>query len=150
MSFPASTELLSSSLANACGQARRVKDIATTLRTASAVGDVPRTNLIFLMQQLSTAIAIWNQTAALSGIAAYAQAQLGNGSLNVATEFTSMVNAATALRDWIFTNFPKDAGSGAWLTGSFNNAGTLTELVFTTAQLAQFRANVDTFVATIS
>lgn len=149
MAFPASSPLLSDVLADARAEARRVTAKSASLKAASLAGDVPRPDLIAYMGQLNKAVGVWNAARSTPGIAVYAQDQLGSPTLDVGAEFTAMMNATTTLRDWIFTNFPKDAG-GAWLVHSYSNAGIQTALVFTTAQLAQFRNHIDTLIATIS
>jgi len=54
------------------------------------------------------------------------------------------------LRNWINTNFPRDAGSGAVLTHTYSQAGLPTELQFQIADLAAFRTQADAFLATVS
>lgn len=149
MAFPASAPLLSDELAKAKNEALRIRNLSTAIKARSLAGDIARFELIAYMGQLNRAVTIWNAARSTPNIAAYAQTQLGNGSLDVAAEFTAMMNATTALRDWIFNNFPKDAGN-AWLVYSYDSAGVQTSLVFTTAQLAPFRTNVDSLLATIS
>lgn len=149
MAFPASSPLLADELSKAKNEASRIKGVATSIKATSLAGDTPRYQLITFMGQLNSALAIFNATRSTPNIASYAQTQLGAPGLDVAAEFTAMMNATTALRDWIFTNFPKDVG-GAWLVYSYDNAGVQTSLVFTTAQLATFRTNVDSLLATIS
>lgn len=149
MAFPASTQRLDAALTNACAQALRVKQFFTQLRNDSAAGDVTRDRIIIGLQVLTGAITTWDQARSTPGIAAYAQAQLGTPELDVNTEFTAMMSTADLLRTWIATNFPKDAG-GAWLVYSYDATGAQSPLVFTTAQLNQFRTNVDALLAKIA
>lgn len=149
MAWPASTQTLEKALANVNTQALAVKARLQQLVTDSAAGAVDRWRLVDVMRLLSQAIAMWNAASALPGMAAYAQAQVGNSQLDVATEFQSMVNAAQSLLNWIAANFPKDATSGAALVASLNADGTMTQLTFTTAQLATFRTNANAVIATI-
>lgn len=153
MAFPASAPLLSDELAKALNEARRIRNLSTAIKAASLAGPVARFELVAYMAQLNRAVGIWNAARSTPNIADYAQQQLGNGALDVAAEFTAMLNATTALRDWVFNNFPKDSGaggSGAWLVYSYDSAGVQTSLTFATAELAQFRTNVDALLATIS
>ena len=129
--------------------ASSIRAQSVAIRDASAAGPIARDQVLAYMVRLSSVIANWNAARSAPNIGPYAQNQLGNGTLDIDAEFTAMLNAATALRDWIFTNFPKDAG-GAWLLYTYDSAGAQTSLTFTTAQLAQFRTNIDAFVATIS
>jgi len=150
MAYPASSQSLQQALGNADSQASKIKLFAQNLRNASAAGPIGRQQVIDFVRTLANAIATFNATSALSGIGAYAQAQKGNGSLDVVAEFTSMVTEATSLRDWISANFPKDATSQALLIYTADASGVLTELTFTTAQLAQFRTRCDSLIATIA
>lgn len=149
MAFPASSPLLADELARARNEASKIRTIATSIKTASLAGDVPRQQIITFMGQLNNALGVFNATRSTPNIGAYAQTQLGSPTLDINVEFTAMMTATSTLRDWIFANFPKD-GSGAWLVQSYDNSGAGTQLVFTTSQLAQFRTNVDALIATIS
>lgn len=149
MAFPASQQTLADALGTVNATANKIKSRALTLRNTSVNTNVARYELLDLQKALNDAVTTWNTAAAIPGLAAYAQAQFNNATLDVAAEFSGMVNAAISLRDWIFANFPKDAGSGAVLTRTVAANGTVTELVFTPAELAQFRTRVDTFAATI-
>ena len=120
------------------------------LRDQSAVGATSRSSYLSLLAQLGAAVNRWAAIAAISGMGAYAQNQYGSGTLNIGAEFTAMRNAAISLRDWIFTNFPKDAGSGAVLVTTVDTNGVQTALEFTSQQVSGFRTQADAFVATIS
>lgn len=155
MPFPASAPLLADELSKARNEGLRIRNLSIAVRAASLAPGTPpvpisRFELVAYMAQLTRAIGIWNAARSTPNIAAYAQTQLGSPGLDVAAEFTSMLNTATALRDWIFANFPKDVASGAWLIYSYDSAGVQTSLTFSSAELAQFRTNVDALLATIS
>jgi len=150
MAFPASQGTLASSLQEASNIAVRLKGLAQQVRTASAAGDTGRSIYLTLQARLAEGAARWAQIGAVPGIAAYAQEQYGNGSLDVVAEFTTMRNAVLALRDWIFNNFPKDGGSSAALVFVYNVDGVPSELTFTSVQTIQFRVEADAFIATVS
>lgn len=149
MAFPASTQLLSFVLENARTKANSVRQESILIRDRSAAGNVNRVDVVHYMGRLTNALAAWNAARSTPGIGPYAQEQLGSPTLDVDTEFGEMLSTATTLRDWIFANFPKDV-SGAWLVHSYDASGVQSHLVFTTAQLAQFRTNVDALIARIS
>ncbi len=149
MAFPASQPIPAAGLLRAQTTALSVKTLLERINADSLAGDVPRTKLISVMGQLNASITILNDAAAIPGVAQYAKDQFNDQSFDIAAEFTTMVAAITTLRDWIFSNFPKDTGSGAWLAQLFNNAGVATELSFTTAELADYRTNADAVIATI-
>lgn len=150
MAYPATTQSLQDAIALADANANKVKTFTQSLRNASAAGPVGRQGVIELVGVLTRAITAWNGVAARPGIAAYAQAQKGNGSLDVAAEFTAMVTQATSLRDWIVNNFPRDAASQAALIWVYDANGNPQELTFTTLDLAQFRTRADAVIATIA
>jgi hypothetical protein len=149
MAFPASTQTLSDALESARGTANRIKTATQSLRDNSAAGSVARTEFVNLQRFLQKAIDAWNASAAVPGIAAYAQAQYDDVGLDIAAEFTTMVAAAVTLRDWIFTNIPTDSGSGAALLNIVGSDGELTPIDVTTAQSAGFRTEADVFILTI-
>jgi hypothetical protein len=126
------------------------KAYASNLSANSLTGPTPRSNLVGLHSTLSGAIDLWNHTKTISGMEAYSRDQFDDPTLDVAVEFNAMIDAAVSLRDWIFNNFPTDSVSGAIAEKVLNPAGGADELDFTTAQLADFRTEVDLFTATIS
>lgn len=88
--------------------------------------------------------------ATVPGLAAYAQAQVNDATLNIATEFTGMANATVTLTNWMIANFPKDA-SGYLLAKQFNtdNSGRQIDRMFTAASLAGFVTALNALLATI-
>jgi hypothetical protein len=150
MAFPASQNTLAQALSLASTLGTKLKSQTQLLRAASAAGPTGRMAYITLQARLHEAITTWATLASTPGIGAYAQEQYGNGTLDIAAEFTAMRNAAITLRDWIGANFPKDATSGAWLVHSYDTTSAVpTELTFTSAVTAQFRTNADAFTATV-
>lgn len=120
----------------------------TTLNAQIAAGNVSGQSII---TSLSFFIAINNQLtayAAVPGIAAYAQQQVNNVSLDVAGAFSGMQAALVAVGNWIVNNFPKD-------TGGFAQAFTLTIAgpqwaTFSTAQLSGLATLLTALSATIN
>ena len=149
MAYPASTQTLHDTLGRVNRTALTTQRQVQQLRNDSAAGDTIRQRYIDLQRTLDQAIKEWNKAASVPGIEAYARDQLQNQTLDLATEFSAMVTAATNLRDWINTNFPRDATTGAVLLKTVDTAGTETPLVFTTAQTAGFRTQADAFIATV-
>lgn len=123
MSFPASTGQLSDTWIQACRLGISVKNATNNILSQSQSA-LPANNAIQYAQFLSGAIAALNQYAAVGGIAAYAQQQANNPSLNIVTEFTNMVTDIQAVVNWITGNFPKD-GSSNLLYAKFNGDGSL-------------------------
>lgn len=151
MAFPASTQRLSQALDGVSGAALRIKQQTQQLRTLSAAGPTDRRAYIALAQQLHATITAWAAAASLPGLPAYAQAQWGSDQIDVSAEFTAMRNAAVALRDWILSVFPKDAGTGAFLVSSYDAVTAAeTPLTFTAAKTATFRTHADALTGAIA
>lgn len=81
--------------------------------------------------------------AAVPGIAAYAQQQVNNGTLDVAGAFATMQSALVAVGNWIITNFP--SASALTLTAAGPQWAT-----FSTAQLAGLVTALNALSATIN
>lgn len=150
MSYPASIETLRRAFDGANGFSLTAKNKAQGLRTRSVSGPVERRLFLDLQQTLAQAITWWDRAKALPGMQAYARDQFQNQTLDVAAEFVAMTVAAASLRDWIFAVFPTDAASGAVLEKAVDINGTVTDLTFTSLQLAAFRTEADAFLATVS
>lgn len=150
MAWPATQNTLQTTLAQVSSQALTVANTVTALRDQSAAGVVSRARVVSVIRTIRTAVAIWNAAAAVPGIAAYAREQFSDTGLDVAAAFSAMVTQAEELANWIESAFPKDPGSGAWLIYTVGADGNLTELTFTTAEMAGFRSRADLFLGTIS
>lgn len=150
MAWPASSQNLAEGFALVNATANKLKQRVQALSTASGAGPTSRQQYLDLQRSLDEAITRWSQVGALPGIVEYARAQLDNPTLDVVAEFTTMRDAAIALRDWINTNFPRDATSQAVLVYAYNAAGIPTELTFTSGQTATFRAQANAFTATVA
>ncbi len=149
MPYPASVVLLQDGLGNVNRQSIVLKSYLQQITNQSLAGPVSRDTMLTALSRISVALSAWNTAAGLTGIAAYAQAQLGGTSDDIPTEFGNMVSATTALQSWIVANFPKDVASGAWLLETSDATGARIPLTFTTSDLAQFRTNAAAVIATI-
>jgi len=149
MAFPASLSILQTEFSQALYTASALKQNAQGLRNASAAGPVTRGAVLELWRQLGAALVIWNRAATTPGMAQYAMDQFDNQSLDIAAEFTAMLAAADSLRGWINTNFPRN-GSGALLLETADANGVRSNMTFTTLELADFRTQADSFIATIN
>jgi hypothetical protein len=154
MAWPASKQTLADRFQKINRTAERIKFIVNDVRARSLAGPVERQELINLQRMLDEAIGYFNAAINLpqvdrDALIAHIRSQFGDDAMDVAAEFVAMRDSAVTLRNWVFTNFPRDAGSQAVLVTTVNQAGYETALTFTTAQLAGFRAQADVFVATI-
>lgn len=149
MAFPASQQTLADALAAVSRTATSIRQRTVVVRNASAAGPIARQLVVDLQRALADAVAAWDAQASRPGLAAYAQQQFNDPTLDVAAEFGAMRAAAVKLRDWIHANFPRDAATGAVLVRTYDVNGVPTELTFPSAVLAEFRTRCDTFLATI-
>jgi hypothetical protein len=154
MAFPSSSGTKQENLASAWSIARNaaggIKQRAESLKTSSAAGPIPAASVLDLLTYLADQKLVLSRVAGLTGIAAYAQEQVGDPALNVATEYSNMIAAVDAVRDWVLANFPKD-GSGYLLVTQFagDNSGRTVSRQFSSAETAGLRTVLDALIATI-
>lgn len=152
MAFPSDIGSHQDDLAKAWAMLRSfaaaVKRDAETVRASSFAGPIGSSAILGWLTRLADYRAELVRYAAVPGLAAYAQAQINNPSLDITAEWTAMRNQMDAARDWAVANFPKDGN--AWLLASqFNAQGRTTDRQFSTAALAAFRTQLDSLIATI-
>lgn len=147
MAWPTSTtqEL---ALSKVDAAASSLKNRAIAIRNASLAGDISRLTPLVFVRDLTAAINVFNEASSVPGIVQYARDQKGNQGIDVVAEFSAMVNAATACKDWVNANIPTGA-QGAVLLQTHDGQGNLADMVFTSAQLAVFRTQLDALIATI-
>lgn len=151
MAFPSSVGrpyILSNAWEGARKYAGILKTSATNLRALSAAGPVTSSDILNFQVLMADIKAQLQTLAAVPGLAAYAQAQVNDNTLDVAASFTAMTTAIDNTGGWVITNFPKD-GSGFLLAQQFNGGGRPTDRTFSTATLAGFRTQLDALIATI-
>lgn len=149
MTLVASTIYAQRAYENAMSTASALKSHITLVSDASLLGPTPRLTILGVQQLLGNAMVIWGQSVVTPGLDQYAKDQLDNDTYDIVAEITAVVDAATVLRDWINTNFPRDGGSNAVLLQTADVNGITTNLTFSTAQLAGFRTEAAAFLATI-
>lgn len=151
MPFPTANPL-TAALVSAQQTATNLKYLAQSTATACAAGPVSANVLLQMMDTMVRAKATLNAAAAVPGMAQYAKDQYNNQSLNIATEFTAMVNAIDTAATQIAANIPKGtAGQGGWmLTQKFAADGSVTVRTFSTAETAAIVTALNTLAATIS
>lgn len=153
MAFPSSNGSVQVSLAEAWGDARaaaaNVKSRAQQASAASSAGTLTGDQALQLSTFLADSKVQLQRDAAVSGIAAYAQSQVGDPALNVAAEFSAMLTALDAVVTWVVANFPKD-GTGRLLHQTLTAAGRPVSAPFTAAQTAGLRTALDGLSASIN
>lgn len=152
MAFPSTAGSIPQTLSVAWETARAVagtiKLQTQSLRTQSAQGNVGASQILNHLTFLADQKVRLQAIAALPGIAAYAQEQVNDPTLNVATEFNAMVAAMDGVRDWVIANFP--ASGGFLQAQSFQADGRTVDRQFSTATLATYRTQLDALIATIN
>jgi hypothetical protein len=152
MAFPSSSGTnalgLSQALQNAQNIAGQIKQQAQAF-AAQAIGPgIVASQLVgipALWTSYNTALSTYG---AVPGMQAYAQAQLGNVSLDIASAFTAMQAAITSTVAWIQANFPASGGFLQYV--QFRIDGNLTYTTFTPAQLTGFLTQLNALIATIN
>src|ERR1044072_3207956 len=135
--MPYPTGILSLTLEDIDRQIAEIKRNCTDVKNEAAAGNMPSARILDLYLSLQDKKASLTAAAATPGIAAYAQAQKNNATLDIAAAFSSVLSALDGVLGWIVSNFPKDA-SGFLLAKTFSG-NTIVDRTFTPTQTAGFR-----------
>jgi hypothetical protein len=104
-----------------------------------------RKQLLDYTNSLSNDLAIQDIYAAVSGVGAYAQTQLGKPTLDIVAEYAAMRIQAVAVQDWIVSNFPKD-GNGNLAVYAFDVNKRYVDVLFTTGELTAIKVQLTNLV----
>jgi hypothetical protein len=153
MAFRASSQIKVDGYSEAKRLAVHGKSFAQAHRDFLAAGNVSANLVIQILQEFKSMIERFTTISAIPGLGAYVQDQEADGAYNVGAEFTAMRNAAIAVRDRIIAEMPK-ATAPAGVVGriaiyTLETDGGMTTAVFTSAQTANLRVDLETFIATI-
>lgn len=85
-------------------------------------------------------------------LASYAQSLLNDNSVNIVTEYNSMLTAMNGVTSWIVTNFPKTPTTNELRAKVFapENNGRTVDVVFTAGATANLRTTLDALLATLN
>lgn len=154
MAFPSTTgsrqENLSQAWLTARNVASGIKDKTQNLHDKCAAGDTSALTILDYATYLADMKLRLDQITSISGIAAYAQAQIDDGTFDVAAEYSAMATQIGVTLSWIDDNFPKD-GSGYLLAMKFKagDPGRTEARQLTTAQTAGLQTALQALLATI-
>ena len=149
MAWPVSTQTLQKTLNELNVEMDRAVQSLTSIRDASLAGPVRRKRLQNALRALAGMDAqIVIAKAKGVDMADYVKDQIGDPAFDVVAEINAVQSAGQALAAWINTNIPRSGG--AVLFFDIDVKGKETELMFSTAELANFRTNVDTFLTTVA
>lgn len=108
MSFNASSVTLENALRELREVARQEKTNLAAWSSA-LTGSVTALWALDVHTNIVNALAFMDARASLTGMSAYAQAQLGSPTYDIAAEYSTMKNALLAVRDWLRSNIPSNA-----------------------------------------
>ena len=146
MAYP--TGSVAKALDRADAMAIELKGICDRAVTKMAAGNVGSNDILNVYIQLTNLRNALASLSATPGIAAYAQIQKADDQLDIAAEFTAMLNAIDSTTTWVTNNFPKD-GNGYLLARTLGPTGPVDRL-FTPAQTATFRTVLTVLSNTIA
>lgn len=115
----------------------------------SAASSVTRLQALEFANQLADSLSLLDTLAATPGLAAYAQEQVNNAQLNIASEFSAMRTQIVATQDWLVANFPK-AADGALAVYAFDPSKRFANVNLTAGQVSAFKAQLNALIATIA
>lgn len=148
MAFRASIATQSNALMSIMQMAMYVKGTCNNA-IAQLAGNVTPDQIWQMVDNLRAALASMNASAAVPGLANYAQAQFNDATYNISTEYTTMVNSINAVINWVVANFPVDTGGFAQAY-KINADGSRLVTQFTPAQTTGLVTALNNCVATIA
>lgn len=110
---------------------------------------ITRKQLIDYINIIASELSALDTYSAITGVGAYAQTQLGNESLNIVAEFTTMRTQIVNVQDWIIANFPKDASNNLAVY-SFDVNKRYVDVYFTAGELTAIKTQLTNLVNTIN
>jgi hypothetical protein len=128
-------------------RAIQMKQQAQGARDTMAAESVPSKTIIDVFLRLRGDRAAFDAAKAVPGLAAYAREQYDNPALDIVAEFNAMTSAIDNVTNWISTNFPKDGGG--FLLAQTLGANGPVDRMFTPAQTAGLRTQLDALIATV-
>jgi len=149
VAWPATNSYLIDAFQRGNSAAKTIRSRTQSLLAESAAGDINREIILDYYHQVTQCINIWTEVKNVPGITDYARIQLDDPAIDVPAEFNAMIAAAQTLKAWIETNFPTESGAVLYQTLN-TTTGRLNQMVFTPAQLADFRIEAAILLATIS
>lgn len=151
MAFPSNdgTVSLEPVWAALMGQTSRAKRKAQSLHAASLS---PCTAALILnsVRDIVAARDAMQALVTTPGLEAYGREQINNPALDLVTEYNAMIAAINAVRDWVFANIPKEAGTGYLLIQTINSELATTDREFSGVSLGGLRTVLDVLIAAIA
>lgn len=150
MTLPVSTNpYLGQALIQVLGQAAGLKSQAQDAVAQTLAGPVDTAWIFNALDVMRAAYFNFERFKGVSGLNAYATAQVPNYAGTMTSDIAATQAAILACVDWIVTNFPKDSTNTYLLAQSLAADGTRTMRSFSTAQTAGLRTQLQALIATI-
>lgn len=152
MTLPTSTTpWVAQALIQVLSQAAGVRAQAVNALATLQAGPVTSTWVFNVVDEMRDAISRFNQFRSVTGLNAYATAQIPGYSGSLTADIATTQAAIQACIDWIVTNFPRDPATNTWLLAFQMPAdGTRTPRSFSTAQTAGLQTLLAAVIATVS
>lgn len=151
MALPSSTNpWVGQALIQILGQAAGTKAQAAEALATLQAGPVSTTWVFNAIDQMKDAIDRFNKFKNITGLDAYATAQVPGYVGTLSADITTTQAAIQSCIDWCVTNFPKDSTNTWLLAFSMAADGTRTPRNFTTAQTAGLQTRLQAVIATVA
>jgi len=147
VAFPSSGATLADKWTRIQSNAARLKNRSAILVAASQITRRETLEYQNALLDIRADLETLTAGAASNGLQTYAQAQVNDPTLNIATEYTTMRNALDAVTAWLVTNFPNT--SGELRVYSFVS-GRVTDVLLTAGELTAYKAQLSSLIATIN
>lgn len=145
MAFPSSSQPnLNVALSSVQSYAAGIKQQAASAAAFMVQNNVNTVYVFSVLDQLAGAIATLNLYKNLSGLNAYATANIPGYAGTLTTDIAAVVSAAQACITWVVTN----AAAVSWYT--LNSDGSRTAVSFTSSQTAGLQTALNALAATIN
>ena len=152
MAFPSSGGSKKDDLATAWHEIRtaagHVKNVTSRLFNDAQAGNIDAVRVVQYSETLANSNDRFARYTVVPGLVAYVREQVNDTSIDIVAEYQTMLEQISAVRNWIMTNFPKDA-SGYLLYHQFGADGRIVQRTLTPAQTAGLRTQLAALIATI-
>lgn len=151
MTLPVSTTpFLHQALVQVLGQAAGIKSQAEEANATLLAGPVSSDWIFNFLNNTSAALFNFNRFKNVVGLDTYAQEQVPGYSGSMLSDINAVIDAVQACIDWVVTNFPKNtAGDYILAYTALAADGSKTPRMFSTAQTAGLRTNLQAVIALI-
>lgn len=151
MTLPVSTTpFLNQALIQVLGQAAGTKAQAQDALATLQAGPVTADWVFNFLAQANAAISNFNRFKNVTGLDAYAQAQVPGYGGTMSADITGVVAAIQTCVNWVVTNFPKDSTKTYLLAyTALASDGSKTPRSFSSTQTSQLQTNLQALIALI-